>query len=841
MAQTSSTIKLIFDGVERGVVAAAAKSAAAIKSLDDDNSKLSKSADKAGKGLFAVGKGMAVLGAANGAIQVIGGVAGALEQLAPAALLLPGALLAGGAAMGTFKLATAGMGDALKAGLSGDMKKFAEATKGMAPEMQAAAKAVTAFKPQIDGLKKVVQGNFWQGFADGIKEVGNNLLPTVSEGLGAIAGSLNEAAMGALDVMKTRFFRGDVDKILTNTTKTISNMAPAVGDVLTGFVGLGAVGSQYLPRLGTAVSGVTLKFRNWVQANNEAGGKIEQLIDGALQGFKDLGGIVKNVGSILGSVFTGLGGQISSPLARIRELTGQVAAFLKTAAAQDGLRALGETLQVVGHVVGDVVMTALKELAPTLVSLAPVAQEVARTLGDLLVGALETLGPIIRGIADLFAAFPGSASLATVAIVGFVATVKAIKMANAVTEFLGLGDSIFQLGSKAEGAGGKVEGFGKKLGGLKGIGAGLALGAAVVVMDQINERSEQGNLSGWNGELHDMQRILTGDWGDPFADISKQLDEVGAKWKAGQAPVQQWALAVGQAATTAGTAIQNFFRGLVGLPPLPPINLDVDPSTGEARVKEFVGGVSRQRGTVQVDGDVNPATGKVRQTVTFANGSKGTITIDGNRIPSDGKVTGAVQFANGSKGTITVDGNQTPANGKINATVTYANGRTGTIQINANTGGAQGVIDSFIQRNDGRQIRIFTSVLGSGGIASAGRLASGGPVVGPGTGTSDTAGLFALSSGEYVATARQVDNAGGPAAFGQLMNALDRGRPAGLAGGGSPMRASARAAMRTPTPAALAGAGVVRVELVAGPGGDALFMAAFQKAVRVGAIQLKVA
>src|SRR5690242_12686535 len=129
MAQTESRIRLIFDGVERGVAAAAAKASAAVKSLDDDNSKLSKSADKAGTALGVMGKGMLALGAANGAINVVGGVAGALTQLAPAALLLPGALLAGGAAMATFKIATAGVGDALKAGLSGDMKKFAEATK----------------------------------------------------------------------------------------------------------------------------------------------------------------------------------------------------------------------------------------------------------------------------------------------------------------------------------------------------------------------------------------------------------------------------------------------------------------------------------------------------------------------------------------------------------------------------------------------------------------------------------------------------------------------------------------------------------------------------------------
>lgn len=39
---------------------------------------------------------------------------------------------------------------------------------------------------------------------------------------------------------------------------------------------------------------------------------------------------------------------------------------------------------------------------------------------------------------------------------------------------------------------------------------------------------------------------------------------------------------------------------------------------------------------------------------------------------------------------------------------------------------AQGVIDNFIRMNNGRTVQIYTSVLGSGGLASAGRLATGG-------------------------------------------------------------------------------------------------------------------
>ncbi|GLI23492.1 hypothetical protein GGQ86_002970 [Xanthobacter flavus] len=67
---------------------------------------------------------------------------------------------------------------------------------------------------------------------------------------------------------------------------------------------------------------------------------------------------------------------------------------------------------------------------------------------------------------------------------------------------------------------------------------------------------------------------------------------------------------------------------------------------------------------------------------------------------------------------------------------------------------------------------------GSGGI---GHAATGGRVVGPGSGTSDRAGLFALSNGEFVVRAAMAKRYGG------LLEAINSGRMAvpGLAAGGS--------------------------------------------------------
>lgn len=73
------------------------------------------------------------------------------------------------------------------------------------------------------------------------------------------------------------------------------------------------------------------------------------------------------------------------------------------------------------------------------------------------------------------------------------------------------------------------------------------------------------------------------------------------------------------------------------------------------------------------------------------------------------------------------------------------------------------------------------------GVGQVGLRAAGGAIYGPGSGTSDTAGLYALSNGEHVLTAREVAAMGGQAAVYDFRSQLKAGVK-GFAGGGAVMR-----------------------------------------------------
>jgi len=361
------------------------------KAAESDAKKSGAAAGKAWSGaLSGVAAGAGALGALGAGVNIIGGAVGAVTALSGAALLVPGAALAGAAAMKTFELATSGFGEAVGAGLTGDVEAFNKATKDMAPEMRGAVQEVVAFKPALDGLKKAVQSNFWGQFSGDLTKLGNTYLPVMQMGLTGVSAKLGAMAKGAIATMNTPFFSGRVASILDDTTGMLDGMSSSVGDVLGGLVSVGAIGASYLPQLGEWVGGVTDRFREWTDSL-EGQNQIKTWIDNGIQAFSDLFGIIGNVGSTVSSVFSGMGTSIESPLGAIREITAKIAEFAASAQGQEIFAAIGAAAQAAGAILGSAFMAALTAVLGTLYVLAPVITTVA----NVLAAWAPVLGPAV--------------------------------------------------------------------------------------------------------------------------------------------------------------------------------------------------------------------------------------------------------------------------------------------------------------------------------------------------------------------------------------------------------------------------------------------------------------
>jgi hypothetical protein len=813
MAQTESRVKLVFEGSERGVVAAASKSIAALKALGDENTKVGKkfeAVDKqATKFIKTVTKTAAVtsLVAAGGGLigQAFVGASAALTELGFASLTV-------------------------KLGMDG-IKKAAEGAK----------------KP-FDDLKKAVSGTFERGLKHPVADVAA-LLPKLTAGFTGVAASISGMAGQVVRVGASAEGVAKLQSILAGTRVFIDGMAPGLARLVDGFLTIASNATPSMRELGAAFGDVFGKL----------GDVLRNLpfdtVNAAVRAFS---ATLSGIGSVIGSV-------VNLAVRLGAALGDSLGVVLDNLAA--GLDKASPGLTDLAGAVGEL----LKAAAPLL----PVIGELAGQFAGALASGIRTVIPYVQQ----FAAWAQNNIGTIKAIVeGIIALALAVKALNIFTTVVGWADTaiaaVTRFGGSAEGAGAKTGVFAGKLGLLKGIGVAVALAGIAVAMDRINTSAAGGadKLTGFAGELHDIARILTGDWGNPFDDINAQLDETVRNIQSGKSAF--------------GEFLGFIKRSMAEK--LPPLTFDLNTGPAQAQLDGFIAGVNRNAPQVNINGNTNGAAFALREILAEIAAGKSEVTIDGRSIPAQEALQFVIGLINNSNPEVNINGNNRPAGdalaeflrnaqgstataqlnadptkaretvggwtrftegttgiaqmsanpaqansvregwkavtsatvgvahlnaepGGANATVAgwrgSANATTGTAHLNAEPGGAnattsgwQGganrttatahlnaessaadrVLGSLYRSWAGRIITWTVNLVHGLGFAEGGPVfgarASGGPIRGPGTGTSDTAGLFRLSNGEHVLTAREVQAAGGHAAIFAMRRALVAGR-----------------------------------------------------------------
>lgn len=367
--------------------------------------------------------GTAAAGAATGVVAL--GAA-----LAPAAGLIaagPAVILGYQAALGGLKLALAGVGDAFTAGLTGSAEEFNDAIESLSPAAQAAAREVRALKPAFDDLKSTVQDSFFEQIEGDITRTANALAGPLKSGLSGIATEWGNAAQGALSYVQSAQGVSNVTSILGASEAAVGGLAETTRGLTAGFLQVAAtVSDAFGERFGAAISGAGESLGSFLQ-NAAGSGQAVAWVEGALAVFQQLGAIIGNVGSILGSVFGQAAAAGGGLLANIEMLTGQLADFLKSAEGTAILESIFSLLAGVSGVLGaalGAVLTVVKAVAPAftqivnaitpvlpvianLISqlasgLAPVVAQVAAVIADVLTAALDAILPILPPLVDAF-------------------------------------------------------------------------------------------------------------------------------------------------------------------------------------------------------------------------------------------------------------------------------------------------------------------------------------------------------------------------------------------------------------------------------------------------------
>jgi hypothetical protein len=332
--------------------------------------------------LSATAMGQAAAGAAQlaGAIAPIAGAAAGAAAALPA--IAAGAIAAGGAA----KLAFAGVGDAI----AGDE----EALEKLAGPAREFVGVVEDLKPAWEDVQKSVQGTFFEGLSDTFEEAATTVLPHLKTGLVGVADGLSDVAAAALDAADSPRFLQGMDAVLASTADGLAIAAEGTG----GFVrGAGVLLESFAPLLrlaGAAAADLGEQFET-LMAEAQRSGQLRDLMSTMLVVFSQLGGIVANVGSILGSVFGAAAQQGGGLLGTLESLTGQVADFLSSTQGQEALSALFTTLATIGAALGPVLLAVADAFAT---GLAPIIGEIALNVGPALVTVAEAIGDALKNV-----------------------------------------------------------------------------------------------------------------------------------------------------------------------------------------------------------------------------------------------------------------------------------------------------------------------------------------------------------------------------------------------------------------------------------------------------------
>lgn len=292
--------------------------------------------------------------------------------------------------------------DAAEAGEAGGgaADKFAEAMAKLSPNARAFVQEVLSLKDAWDSLRRNVQDELFAGLAQEVRPLAQQWFPLLEEGMKGVARGLNGMIKETVAYLKTAEAQANVRNIFDNTATAVSNLRGFVRDLLAAFLDIASVGSDFLPDMATGAADAAARFREFVAAAKESG-QLREWMQAAMDTASQLWELLKNLGSIIATVFTGLDQSGGGALKTLVAITGQVEEFLKSAEGQEALQALGSVLRSIGSAYGKVFLSFLKAAADLLVALEPFITAFADAAGTYLAVAIQTVMVVLQPFADV--------------------------------------------------------------------------------------------------------------------------------------------------------------------------------------------------------------------------------------------------------------------------------------------------------------------------------------------------------------------------------------------------------------------------------------------------------
>lgn len=317
---------------------------------------LDRNAVNIGKMSVLIGSTASTIISAVGGLAVMGQDLAALGNIG---ILAPGFLIAAGIQMGVLVAAFKDMGEVL-----GDLE------------------------PQFAALQDVISANFWAQAEAPIRNLVDSLLPTLETQLGNTATSLG-GLTGAFATALAGIDTGRITSMFERMNSAIDIAQGIMQPLVDAFTTLGEVASLYFEDFATWLVELSEGFNTFIQGAAEDG-RLQEWIDRAIQGFKDVGSIIGSVVGIFNAVATaaeaaGIGG-----LTSFATTMANISAIMNSAGFQETLTTLFTGAADAAGSIGQ----ALVDLGPQIATFMPTVSAALSTIGEIAATVIGYIGDI---------------------------------------------------------------------------------------------------------------------------------------------------------------------------------------------------------------------------------------------------------------------------------------------------------------------------------------------------------------------------------------------------------------------------------------------------------------
>lgn len=348
-----------------------------------------KGALYAAGGVLAFAAAMKVAAGAQGILAAIP----ALTSVLSLAAFIPTALGSVIAVAGTAKLAFSGMGEGIKAAMSGDWDGLSKAMEKMGPNARKFLQVIAEMSPQFKKLRKDIQESVFLPISKQIKPLLQSIFPILSSGMRLVAKELGDFISNFMQFFRTVQGKNLISAMFVGGADLLAGLNKGFAPLLKGIADMMVMVAPMWAKFTGAVGDTMMMLGDWISAIS-SDGRLQGWIDTAVNTLKTLFGIVVDLFNILARLFQIMGESGSTMQGLLKVLDG-VLEWMDTLEGRNALSTFFASI-----------VTLAQQLTPLLTSvLTIIGKIVAPQLLDILLGLVPGVQAIVdalgQGLAEL--------------------------------------------------------------------------------------------------------------------------------------------------------------------------------------------------------------------------------------------------------------------------------------------------------------------------------------------------------------------------------------------------------------------------------------------------------